>query len=93
MFPPGFTHERLDPLWGLLATMRRAFYCLTRLAHEPACKLAHDFRFRLIVDSDGELQGVPAVLLAIAAPDAGSEINPSIFTQPYACGVLTAPRR
>src|SRR5260221_258701 len=68
MFPPGFTHERLDPLWGLLATVHCAFYCLTRLAHKQACQLAHDFRFRFIVDSDGELQSVPAVLFAIIAP-------------------------
>ncbi len=79
MFLPCWTHERLYLLWGLLATVHRAFYCFTRLAHELAGKLAHDFRFRFIVDSDGEFQGVPTVLLAIAAPGAGSEINPAVL--------------
>src|SRR5215469_3393254 len=91
MFPPGFTHKRLYPSWGLFATLRRTFHGFPRLTHQLPRDLAHHFRFRVIVDSGSELQGVPAVLFAIGAPHAGSEINPSIFTQPYACGVLPAP--
>ncbi len=91
MVPPGLTHERLDPWWGLLATVRRAFYCFTRLAHKLACKLAHDFRFRFIVDSYCELQGVPAVLFAIVAPGAGSKIYLAVFTESDASSMLPTP--
>ena len=91
MFPPCWTHERLYPLWGLLATARRAFYCFTRLAHELACKLAYDFRFRFIVDSYCELQRVPAVLFAIVAPGAGSKIYPTVFTESDACSMFPTP--
>ena len=59
--------------------MRCAFQCFTRLAHQLPRNLAHDLRFRLVVDTDGELQRVSSILLAIAAPGTGSEINPSLF--------------
>src|SRR5215469_559784 len=91
MFPSCLTHKRLHPWWGLLATVRRTFHCFTCLAHQLACQLAHDFRFRFLGDADGEFQGVPTILLAIGTPYAGSEINPAVFTESDARSLLPTP--
>src|SRR6266699_1039778 len=61
------------------------------LAHQLPRNLAHDLRFRLVVDTDGELQRVPSVWLAIGSPGAGSEIHPPLFTEPDTGSPFSAP--
>lgn len=73
--PSRQTHERPHPWRGLLAATRRAFLRFPRFAHKLARRLAHDFRFRFFVDSDGQLQRVPAIGFAISSPGIGSKIT------------------